>query len=131
MNSDLPKGNQSGAQTCITKAQLDAILVTMARTAAAEPMPATGTKAVEPAVIGPAIDEPAQAQRGVERAGREAGALEQALEVRIRHREEDLVGGIDQDEADRCRARPGATRSSFSATSSSSSTIRVFIYFNI
>jgi len=77
-SQELCIADQSGAQTCITKAQLDALLVGMARTAAAEPAetvvevapaiivaqavlePAViEPAAVEPAVIEPAADEPA------------------------------------------------------------------------
>src|SRR5712671_5508247 len=67
-SQELCIADQSGAQTCITKAQLDAFLVGMARTAAAEPAetvvevaPAILVAQVvfEPAVIEPAAVEPA------------------------------------------------------------------------
>ena len=67
-SQELCIADQSGAQTCITKAQLDAFLVGMARTAAAEPAetvvevaPAIIVAQVvfEPAVIEPAAVEPA------------------------------------------------------------------------
>jgi hypothetical protein len=70
--------DQTGAQTCITKAQLDRLLVVIAHNAAAEPAtavveaietPAVTESAViepaiaEPAVIQPAIAEPAAIER--------------------------------------------------------------------
>jgi len=67
-SQELCIADQSGAQTCITKAQLDALLVGMARTAAAEPAetvvevaPAiiVAQAVLEPAVIEPAAVEPA------------------------------------------------------------------------
>jgi len=67
-SQELCIADQSGAPTCITKAQLDALLVGMARTAAAEPAetvvevaPAiiVAQAVLEPAVIEPAAVEPA------------------------------------------------------------------------
>src|SRR5712672_3600069 len=67
-SQELCIADQSGAQTCITKAQLDALLVGMARNAAAEPAetvvevaPAiiVAQAVVEPAVIEPAVFEAA------------------------------------------------------------------------
>jgi hypothetical protein len=50
--------DDAGAQTCITKAQLDAVLASLARSAAIEP-PATVTEAKAPALAEPAaMDEP-------------------------------------------------------------------------
>src|SRR3981081_1203734 len=62
-SQELCIADQSGAQTCITKAQLDALLVGMARTPAAEP--AETVVEVAPAIIvaqvvfEPAVIEPA------------------------------------------------------------------------
>jgi hypothetical protein len=88
-SQELCIADQSGAQTCITKAQLDALLVGMARTAAAEPaetvvevVPAiiVARAVLEPAVIEPAAVEPAVIEpAAVEPAVIEPTAVEPAV----------------------------------------------------
>jgi len=88
-SQELCIADQSGAQTCITKAQLDALLVGMARTAAAEPAetvvevaPAiiVAQAVLEPAVIEPAAVEPAVIEpAAVEPAVIEPTAVEPAV----------------------------------------------------
>src|SRR5258705_9402684 len=58
-SQELCIADQTGAQTCITKAQLDALLVAMARTAAAEPTAAVVEAIVAPVAIESANSEPA------------------------------------------------------------------------
>ena len=78
-SQELCIADQSGAQTCITKAQLDALLVGMARTAAAEPAETVVEVApaiiVAQAVLEPAVNEPA----AVEPAVIEPAAVEPAV----------------------------------------------------
>ena len=88
-SQELCIADQSGAQTCITKGQLDALLVGMARTAAAEPAetvvevaPAiiVAQAVLEPAVIEPAAVEPAVIEpAAVEPAVIEPTAVEPAV----------------------------------------------------
>src|SRR5712671_1494744 len=78
-SQELCIADQSGAQTCITKAQLDALLVGVARTAAAEPAETVVEVApaiiVAQAVLEPAVIEPA----AVELAVIEPAAVEPAV----------------------------------------------------
>src|SRR3954452_12136055 len=78
-SQELCIADQSGAQTCITKAQLDALLVGMARTSAAEPaetvVEVASVVIVAQAVLERAVIEPA----AVERAVIEPSAVERAV----------------------------------------------------
>jgi hypothetical protein len=70
-SQELCIADQTGAQTCVTKAQLDALLTGMARMAAVEPVKAEVEAIVAPAVIvvpeisEPAADEHASAEAAV------------------------------------------------------------------
>src|SRR5712675_1239105 len=83
-SQELCIADQSGAQTCITKGQLDALLVGMARTAAAEPAETVVEVApaiiVAQAVLEPAVIEPAAVELAViEPAAVEPAVIEPAV----------------------------------------------------